>query len=60
MLRVEECHNMIETGCGAGHLLPYMLNLKKDVCHYTGTDISENLLSVAAWRLKNFIENPYK
>ncbi len=45
--------HILEFGCGSGRLLAYLLTLKWITIHYTGVDISKNLLTFAKKQLTN-------
>jgi ubiquinone/menaquinone biosynthesis C-methylase UbiE len=47
MLEIELSDKIIETGCGGCHLIPHIINRKKNSAEYFALDLSTNMLSVA-------------
>lgn len=49
---LSEVSSVIEIGCCSGLLIPLIIAMKTKSCHYTGVDLSENLLNLADLRIK--------
>jgi ubiquinone/menaquinone biosynthesis C-methylase UbiE len=56
MLKLNESNNILEIACGAGLLIPHVLDLKKPETFYYATDISEDMLHYAKLRLEKHFE----
>lgn len=57
MLKLDEAKNVLEIACGAGKLIPSVLDLKAPQTFYYATDISEEMINFAKIRLeKNFLK----
>lgn len=54
-LRIKQARNVLEVACGAGLLLPFVVDLKKPECQYVATDLSSVMVAKTDQRLrKNF------
>jgi ubiquinone/menaquinone biosynthesis C-methylase UbiE len=51
MLKLNEAKNVLEIACGAGKLIPQVLDLKAPETFYYATDISEEMINFAKIRL---------
>lgn len=49
---LSEITSVIEIGCCSGLLIPLIIAMKEKSCHYTGVDLSQNLLNLADLRMK--------
>jgi ubiquinone/menaquinone biosynthesis C-methylase UbiE len=53
MLNIHQSKNILEVGCGAGHLLLYTLQRKRLDAQYVAIDISSEMILQAEARLLN-------
>lgn len=51
LLKLNEAKNILEIACGAGKLIPQVMDLKKPETFYFATDISEEMLKYSRTRL---------
>jgi ubiquinone/menaquinone biosynthesis C-methylase UbiE len=56
MLKLNEAKNVLEIACGAGKLIPHVLDLKSNDTFYYATDISTEMLHWARVRLENHFQ----
>lgn len=52
LMKLDEAKNVLEIACGAGKLIPSVLDLKAPETNYYATDISEEMLKFAELRLE--------
>lgn len=56
MLKLHSAHKIIEIACGAGKLIPMVMDLKNPDAEYYATDISPKMLSLLKNRLQHHFE----
>jgi cyclopropane fatty-acyl-phospholipid synthase-like methyltransferase len=55
MLYFHNASSVLEVGCGAGYLLPYMICKKRKEAKLYAVDLSEEMLTRASLRLEKFL-----
>ena len=56
MLKINKSSNILEIACGAGLLLPFVIDMKQPEAQYVATDLSPAMLKKANERLKSNFE----
>ena len=56
MLKLDQAKNVLEIACGAGKLIPQVLDLKAPDTFYYATDISEEMINFSKIRLEKHFE----
>lgn len=55
-LKIKEAKNVLEVACGAGLLLPFVVEQKATECQYVATDLSPAMIAKADQRLRRNFE----